>query len=524
MACISVAIPTLVDARDEILLPTLEGPIENTAASHPWNGAMWQKVPLHLSDYDYVEEEYYVSGNAHVYDWVPGSNFELVVLDASSGKWLPYEQKGQIEPTAYTSRIMIRRPQDMQKFSGRVVVEIINMTAGYDWTAIWGALWEQILKQGDVYVGLTSKPNVFPGMVRFDAARYGPLSMPNPLPAAAQICGTLPGEPDYDPNLSRLTENGLAWDMFSGLGALLKSERVGNPLGQAAKRLYLTGESQSGFYLARYFRWFHQRANLGNGDPVYDGYLAETGGTDTAEIEGLHQCANELNPLPADDLQRAIPGRGVPYFVVHSQWDFPLSKWPPYDWPASVRRPNANTALDKFMLWELAGASHGWTWQYDYSDAAREDVTAAGFETYDFSCGVNQPEIKLYMVEKAAYVLLHRWVTTDAAPPAADYIATDIPEHPQDPLRDVYGNAIGGLRMPEIAVPVAAYTGAYAPDPDCRNVVLPFDADTLKTLYPAPGDYLEKFTAVTGDLVTDGFLLPADAARLIEAAGSRRIH
>ena len=34
----------------------------------------------------------------------------------------------------------MRRPEDARDFSGRVVVEIINMSAGYDWTAIWGAV------------------------------------------------------------------------------------------------------------------------------------------------------------------------------------------------------------------------------------------------------------------------------------------------------------------------------------------------------------------------------------------------
>jgi hypothetical protein len=110
----------------------------------------------------------------------------------------------------YTTRITVRRPKNMKHFSGRVAVEIINMSAAYDWTANWCALWETIVKKGDVYVGITSKPNVFPGMVRFDAERYGPLSMANPLPPDQQTCGTLPGDPNYNANLSKLYENGLA--------------------------------------------------------------------------------------------------------------------------------------------------------------------------------------------------------------------------------------------------------------------------------------------------------------------------
>ena len=117
-------------------------------------------------------------------------------------------------------------------------------------------------------------------------------------------------------------------------------------------------------------------------------------------------------------------------------------------------------------------ASHGWTWQYDYSD---------------------QPEINLYMVEKAAYVALDRWVTTGAAPPSGAYIETN--EGTDGPVIDSYGNAIGGVRLPEMAVPVATYSGLYAPGPDCTDAVMPFDQATIEELYPEPGDYLGKFEA-----------------------------
>jgi hypothetical protein len=120
-------------------------------------------------------------------------------------------------------------------------------------------------------------------------------------------------------------------------------------------------------------------------------------------------------------------------------------------------------------------------------------------------------------------VLLDRWVTSGAAPPAADYIQTDIPDNPQDPLLDKFGNAVGGLRMPEISVPIARYKGVYVPAPDCVNAVLPFDQGTIDTLYPEPGDYLKQFEAATNALVEDGFLLAEDGDKLINAAEQRRI-
>ena len=208
-------------------LPRIEGPIPVTDSSHIWNGAAWQWVPIDLSKYGYVEEEFYVSGRSKVYEAIPYSDYKVKSLRSGP----------------YTTRITVRRPKNMKRFSGRVAVEIINMSSAYDWTASWGALWETIVKEGDVYVGITSAPVVLPGMVRFDPERYGRLSMANPLPPNQQSCGTLPGDPNYDPFFSKLGEWGLAWDIFSQVGALIKSNGATNPLGRRAKRSYLVGES-----------------------------------------------------------------------------------------------------------------------------------------------------------------------------------------------------------------------------------------------------------------------------------------
>jgi len=46
-----------------------------------------------------------------------------------------------------------------------------------------------------------------------------------------------------------------------------------------------------------------------------------------------------------------------------------------------------------------------WEWQYLYGDACAADLLAAGFwdpATYDWHTTVDNPEVPLYMVEKAA--------------------------------------------------------------------------------------------------------------------------
>ena len=129
----------------------------------------------------------------------------------------------------YTTRIMVRRPANMKTWSGRVVVEMINSSAGYDWTAIWSALWQSILAEHDVYVGVTAKAAVFPALQAFDHPLRQAL---DGQPAACRRAqGTTPGAADYDPNFSTSYENGLTWDIATQVGRLLKSSSVHNPLG-----------------------------------------------------------------------------------------------------------------------------------------------------------------------------------------------------------------------------------------------------------------------------------------------------
>lgn len=487
-------------------LPTTDL-IPTTASSHPWNGAAWQNVPIDLSDYGYVEREYYLSGESNVYDWVPGGDYQTSVL--ASGP--------------YTTRLDVRRPADMRDWSGKVVVEIINMSAGYDWTAVWSALWERVLADGDIYVGITAKPNVLPGMLQFDAQRYGPLSFANPLPADEQVCGLLPGDDGYDPNLSRLYENGLVWDMLTQTGRLLKSRSGDNPLGRPARQVILSGESQSSNMLLTYYRWFTPAAVLASGKPVFDAYFAETqvgitAGDQNGTIAAgtpINQCAQVTNPLAADDPQATtFPKRPVPWMGINSQWDYPGVR----GWTAP---PDANTARQKVRFWELAGANHGWEWQYLYGDANAEDLLTAGFwdpATYDWTCGPNNPEVPFYLAEKAAYEALKRWAAGGAPPPRAPRILTGPSDTIDTTLYDGLGNGMGGLRFPMVEVPVATFgPGQYALTDGCPEIV-PFDPATLAALYPTKAAYLDAYRAATYDLVRGGFILREDVQTLMDAA------
>ena len=487
----ALSMPAL--AADMFAAPRVEGPIAVTESSHIFNGAAWQVEPIDLAAYGFQEDEYLISGKANVYDWKPDGNFETTI-------------RGEGD---YVTRMTIRRPADMSKFSGRVVIEIINPTALYDWTAMWAALWERVVANGDIYVGVTSKPAVFPGMIRFDPGRYGRLKFQNPVPVDQQTCGHLPDEKDYSPNLSKLEENGLVWDVLTQVGTMFKSKD--NPIGMAAKTVFLTGESQSGNYIITYYKYFHPKAETtvdGGKQPVFDGYLLEA--ATTPEGSPIHQCAT---PLPADDPQQAIPGRAAPIMLINSQWDFfPYRKRHP--------KPDGDSEADRSRTWELAGSNHGWRWQYLYGDPDHKDLAKGdllgGSEWTAWSCPADRPEVPLYMAEKAMYEHLIDWVEHGVIPPRAEPITLKSGTFDVD--YDEHGTAKGGLRLPMVAVPINSYGEGRATLSDGCTELVPFASEKLKSLYGTPEAYLKQYSIATWDLVQRGFLLPEDAAKLIEDA------
>jgi hypothetical protein len=94
--------------------------------------------------------------------------------------------------------------------------------------------------------------------------------------------------------------------------------------------------------------------------------------------------------------------------------------------------------------------------------------------------------------------------------------------------RDQFGNAVGGIRLPQLEVPTATLSGEPGGGPGFCSLfgyTAAFDAAQLSSLYPNRGDYLEKFDQATDRAVRQGFVLAADAkeakatARRSSAAG-----
>ena len=95
--------------------------------------------------------------------------------------------------------------------------------------------------------------------------------------------------------------------------------------------------------------------------------------------------------------------------------------------------------------------------------------------------------------------------------------------------RDANGNALGGVRLPDIEVATGVNRGdnTAAPPPNPYNASAfctllgqykPFSPETLGGLYTDYGDYIAKVKAFAETKRSEGFLLPEDVTRIVESA------
>src|SRR5262249_41778768 len=157
-------------------------------------------------------------------------------------------------------------------------------------------------------------------------------------------------------------ETGLAWDMLSQLGALLKSSRPDNPLEHPASRLYMTGQSQTAGYARLYASVFSRLETGPDGKPLYDGYLYS--GSPPWQVP-INQCWKEP---PDVDPRLITAAAAVPVIELFTQGDLQTN--------TPSRRPDSDTFPDLFRRYEIAGAAHVDPYE-DLSFASNEDAARA---------------------------------------------------------------------------------------------------------------------------------------------------
>jgi hypothetical protein len=482
--------PANAAGATRIPAPTITGPIPVTANSHPFGAADHTLEPENLNRAGYVENEYFVSGKANVYEWPAPGPAVVRTPDAP-----------------YTTRILVRRPAKASKFSGNVIVEMLNPSNLFDLNIGWGMAREQMIRNGDAWVGITAKPISVVTLKTFDAQRYGPLSFANPLPLDdPRNCQTVAADS------SRTTENGLAWDIYTQVGSLLRSRGAANPLsyrsgGQSpVKHVYGFGYSQTGGYLYNYINGIHPLATRANGGrPVYDGYIVAVAGGGFVGAVPMNQC----NPAPPlDDPRRQFTNVGVPILHIMSQSDYLRG--------ITARRPDSDVPVDRYRHYEMAGAGHATPDELIFGPAPA-DIVQGGRAVPPMSCNEGpRSRFPSKIFFNAAVRNLDWWVRLGIRPPSAAPIRVENGA----PVLDEFGNVQGGLRSPYVDVPTSTWNGSSTGPSFCSIAghEVPFDEARLRSLYRTHGHYVARVTLDVGLLVAGRFLTGPDGLELIREA------
>lgn len=448
------------------------GPLGSAAHDYPWGATMHN-----LAAVGYIEEEYFFEGTATRFNTPNGQ--PASVADAGH---------------KYKTRMLVRRPSDPRKFNGTVLAEWTNVTPGYDLDAMWGSTFEHIIRGGYAWVGISAQrvglqqpPN---GAKLWSPTRY------------ASIDVTEGGKYNQDE---------LSYDIYAqGLQALKNPQGI-NPLGNLhPQRLIAMGASQSAGRLGTYINSLHGQL----GGPV-DAYILSIGG---ARIR--------------DD----IP---VPVFKVLSETDIP------------GQIPQRQPDTDKYRLWEVTGASHSGQ-RTGYNSGAlnrRDGVTReAAVCTYPM-----WPRVPINFVLGSSYDLTSKWIKDKTPPPIApraEFTTREAPPPAAAPAgaaggrggagapagaaggrggggagrgggtineltRDSRGNALGGIRLSEHAVPTALQSRENTGNSFCNlyGRYEPFPDAVINQLYPTHAAYVSAVKAQNAANLKAGFIQAADARR-----------
>ncbi|HEY4452790.1 MAG TPA: alpha/beta hydrolase domain-containing protein, partial [Pseudonocardiaceae bacterium] len=385
----------------------------------------------------------------------------------SDGRWsvTPAEQ------APYETRILVRRPTDPAKFNGTVVVEWLNVTTGADLDPDYLYDNAELLREGYAWVGVSAQAVGVNALRAIDPTRYAGLNHPGDT---------------------------FSYDIYSQAARALLSETGVQPLGGLRPRaLIADGESQSALRMTTYANAIQPV------DHLFDGFLIHSRSADAAPISQAPQTAQS-----GPDVAQDRTDLGVPVLAVETETDLftaPL-------FYQQLRQPDSA----RFRLWELAGSSH-----VDANMIALGGVEVGRFVPIPpDSCALPpNTDDENYLMDDAL-AQLDRWVRLGVPAVPAPRIEVD----GATIVRDADGNALGGVRSPIVQAPTASHsgTGNSGPSIECRlsGTTTPFTPSQLSAHYPTHAAHVAAVSvAALGD-VARGYLLPVDAAEVIEAAGS----
>ncbi|HEY2998050.1 MAG TPA: alpha/beta hydrolase domain-containing protein [Acidimicrobiales bacterium] len=463
--------PTAAAPPAGVATPTVTGPVDGAPFS--------VSRPVDLAAAGYRQDEFFLSGTAQAYlDDGPWGD---------DGRWNARPNPDATAP--YTTRTIVRRPASKADFNGTVVVEWLNVSAGFDAEPDWVWENEELLRSGYAYVGVSAQAvgvNFLRGI-----PRYAGLSHPG---------------------------DAFSYDMFSQAAKAVEAPAAGGPqplgdLTRRVRRLLADGESQSAGRMVTYVNAVQPLTGS------FDGFLIHsTGGG--ANLSQPSPAGSPVTPtVPAvRPLQVVRTDQDAPVLVVNTETDIVRA--------GSASAIHGQPDADRFRVWELTGTSH-------------IDLDQVG----NFDCGgapVNDAPQRWAL--RAAVHTLDRWVRRPSlGAPKGPRISVTAGALDRDPAT---GLVVGGIRLPDVAVPDRTLTGVRPSPPANLFCVLdgahdpwngdadPWDGDPAldpsptpepvpAALYASKQDYAFRYVLSGLQLNMQGFLLAGDFDELLISAQAR---
>jgi alpha/beta hydrolase family protein len=322
-----------------------------------------------------------------------------------------------------------------------------------------------------------------------------------------------------------------------------------NPLKGAISRVLASGKSQDGRFLKTFLL---NGFNMVGNRRVFDGMhvfvsaagllpILQTGLGPKSSGDEAPTFANpdfpgvNDGPLTIGEITAKVEARGeVPpkMMLVSSTTDY-------YSLRASLGRTGASGTADQPLPANVR--------MYDVAGGPHVVVPKAP------SCSEPPARLDWAPLSRALLQHLDAWASRNAEPPASELMPLEPAgaEPPvlraptrlsaaviQVPKRDQDGNALGGVRLPDHAVPTGTNGGQNQPQTfSCMLVgsFSPFAATkaerertgdarpSIEERYHGRDDYVNRIRIAALDLVTRGFMLPEDAAVIVQEAASSKL-
>ena len=413
-------------------------------------------MDINLGKLGYVEQEFFIEGKANTYD-TPAQVGGVGNGNTTAGATANILTKDN----PYKTRLVVYRPIDPAKFNGTTIVEWQNVSNGYDTPVQWFQQKDWVIRNGYAFVEVSAQSasitNATTGLKVWSPSRYGTLDVTN----GGKVTGDL-----------------LSYDIFSQAAKAIRAVPAVMG-GLTTKKMIAVGNSQSAGRLGIYLNGLQPLHG------IYDGALIVIGGG-----------------------------------VIRTDLTIPVVKTlSESEIGGAMTNENAVLQADsaKFVTWQIAGASHSEI----YGAAVRGTMLLRDLNRTIGEVGgvATRSRIASRYVQNSAIDKIEKYIDKGTPlPKATPMVVTDasVPSV----ARDADGNVLGGLRLPDLNVPIATDVG-YVNFPGVTAYIgghIPFTKARLDALYPNHYDYVQKFTSAANSAVAAGYMLDQDAQEAITNA------